>query len=313
MPTIARSFHTGLRASARSCVQARLRAIARGAALAVALGGGAACTERGAAPADSSLTQDLARARDDEGARDLTRAEAAGAQPELHDVSLGAAPAPARSLPAGSSVDRARTPTPAPAPTRPSPSASTPAPSPTTTPASPSTPAPSTPAPSTPAPAPAAATPAAGASAGSGAGLQAGVVATGTVLRLTPHIRVCTNVNSVGDVFETTLTSAVTGTDGATVPAGANVVLRVTGLTRAGDDAVLAFEIVAVGLTRQSFTVTAADAGGAVAGSARSPSEVAKGAGKATAQEVARFGTCVPRDGELTVTLTRGVRLSATE
>jgi hypothetical protein len=137
------------------------------------------------------------------------------------------------------------------------------------------------------------------------------VVAAGTVLTLSPHIRVCTNVNSVGDVFQATLGAAVTGVDGATIPAGANAVLKVTGLSRSGDDAVLTFDLMAVGVTQRSYTVTAVDAGGAVAGSARTASAITAEGGRSTAQEVTRFGTCVPRNGTLTVTLTRGVRLTS--
>jgi hypothetical protein len=135
----------------------------------------------------------------------------------------------------------------------------------------------------------------------------------GVTLRLSPHIRVCTSVNSVGDVFEATLVSAVSGTDGATVPAGANVVLRVTNLTRSGDDAVLSFELLAVGVTGHSYALSPADASGAVAGSARTATALQANAGPATAEEVTRFGTCVPRNGELTVTITRGVRVGAGE
>jgi hypothetical protein len=294
-------------------LSAAARRAGRAAALALALGSLAACGDRRATSADSAMTQDLAAARADAGSRDLTRAEAPGAQPELRDVSLGAAPAASRTLPAGSSVDRARAPEPAP-PKAPPPAAPKPAPT-TRAPVAPSagTTAPAPAPPTTPAPTPAPATPpvAAAPITKAAPGLQPGTMATGTVLRLTPHIRVCTNSSSVGDVFEATLASAVTGVDGATIPAGANVVLRVTGLTRSGDDAVLAFEITAVGVTRRSYVVTVVDAGGAVKGSARAPSEIEKGAGRASAEEVARFGTCVPRDGELTVTLTRGIRLSA--
>jgi hypothetical protein len=293
-------------ASILSAARRRTRRVTTGLALG-ALGALTACGDHHVATSDSTMAQDLAAARADDGSRDLTRAEAAGAPPELRDVSLGAEPAAARRLPAGSSVDRARAPDATP-PRRPA----GPIASPVVAAAGASAPVP-VPAPlPAPLPAPVSA-PMQVTAAPAAPGLQAGTMTTGTVLRLTPHIRVCTNSSSVGDVFEATLASAVTGVDGATIPAGANVVLRVTGLTRSGDDAVLAFEITAVGVTRRSYAVTVVDVGGAVAGSARAPSEIEKGAGHASAEEVSRFGTCVPRDGELTVTLTRGIRLSATE
>ena len=263
----------------------------------------AGCGDRRQRAADSALASDLAIARGDS-ARDLTTVARAGEEPELHDVSLRGASV--RPQPASPSVDRGR-----PAPT----TSGTPAY------AAPDAPA-RMPEPAASAPAAAAPIPAAAATSGSGtapttaatsAGLRPGTVAGGTVFRLSPHIRVCTNSSAVGDVFEATLASSVTGSDGATIPAGANVVLKVTGLLRSGDDAVLSFEITAIGVTRQSYAVTASDAGGAVGSTARTASEIEKGAGHATAEEVARFGTCVPRDGELTVTLTRSVRLSASE
>lgn len=109
----------------------------------------------------------------------------------------------------------------------------TPAPAPT-----PSRPRPSKPAtrPSTPAPAPASPprTPS-GNTVTTGeksSGGNVGAIASGTALTLASTSKVCTNTNKVGDRFTATLSEPVTGSNGATIPAGATVVLEVTKLKR---------------------------------------------------------------------------------
>jgi len=62
--------------------------------------------------------------------------------------------------------------------------------------------------------------------------------------------RVCTNTNSVGDRFTATLASAVSGSNGVVIPAGATAVVEVTSLKRseqAGDN-------MAIGLAVRSVT-----------------------------------------------------------
>jgi len=53
------------------------------------------------------------------------------------------------------------------------------------------------------------------------------VIDTGTQLALTSGMRVCTGTNKVGDKLVATVTSPVTGSGGAMVPAGSRVVLEV--------------------------------------------------------------------------------------
>ncbi|HKO15751.1 MAG TPA: hypothetical protein VJU87_05905 [Gemmatimonadaceae bacterium] len=67
---------------------------------------------------------------------------------------------------------------------------------------------------------------------GSGGGGAVGTIAAGTELSLRPTSDVCTNTNHVGDKITTTVQNAVTGSNGAVIPAGATVTLTVTGLKR---------------------------------------------------------------------------------
>ena len=66
----------------------------------------------------------------------------------------------------------------------------------------------------------------------SGAGARVGSIAAGTSLALRSNEQVCTNTNKVGDKFTATLNESVTGSNGATIPAGATVTLTVTRLER---------------------------------------------------------------------------------
>ena len=146
---------------------------------------------------DSALDKDLAMA----GRGDST------AQPQLKDVPANP---PATSNPSNPSTPATR---PAPRPSTPRPS--TPAPSgPTTTKSgnvvtknNPSTPA----------------------ATGGGA---VGSIAAGSTLTVTPTAQICTNTNKVGDKVTATVQNAVTGSNGAVIPAGAVVTLTVTELKR---------------------------------------------------------------------------------
>lgn len=57
------------------------------------------------------------------------------------------------------------------------------------------------------------------------------LIDSGTGIALSSGMRVCTNTNKVGDKLVATVTSPVTGGDGAIVPAGSRVVLEVAALT----------------------------------------------------------------------------------
>lgn len=196
-------------------------------ALSVALLFGACSGDTGDALAeDSSLARDLQLANAD-----------SLAQPELSDVPEEKAP-------------------PAVTPSAPAPKATTPA-----------APRPSTPRPSTPAPAPAqpkATEPArtAGgntATSGTGGGETLRTIASGTTLSMRSSQRVCTDSNRPGDRFTATLNETVTGSGGATIPAGSTVVLEVTDVKRsenANDPIRLAFAVRSVRVDGRNFPVT---------------------------------------------------------
>ena len=60
-----------------------------------------------------------------------------------------------------------------------------------------------------------------------------GTIAAGSTLNTHSNSKVCTNTNAVGDHVTATLDAPVTGSNGATIPAGATVNLTVTQLKRA--------------------------------------------------------------------------------
>ena len=170
--------------------------------------------------------------------RQVELAPKATGQPQLGDTALTSAPAPEAEL---ESVTM-------PAPAAP---VSEPAARPANRPAAP---APAS-APDAPAAAAAAPTPAA-----APAAPAAGVVAGGLSLGTTLGTRVCTNTHKVGDRVTATLASAVPGTNGASIPAGATVTLRVSESQRGenGKEGIrLAFEPVAVTFGGSTYAIDA--------------------------------------------------------
>lgn len=279
------------------------RALALGAALALA-----ACT--------SGTKQDAL-------ARDSTLALATAAdstQPQLRDVPATApAPAPAPAATAPAAPARASTPrTPAPHP----------APRPRATPAAP-------------APAPARTVTSSGNTVTrgtSGGGGRVGTVPSGTTLSLASDSRVCTNTNRVGDVITATLANAVTGSNGAVIPAGARVTLAVTELKRsenATDKIRMGFAVRSITFAGRTYPVSASVASAQVdrvknQPSAKDAQKVATGAavgavvgqilghstkstviggaigaaaGAGTAAATANYEGCVPTGGRIVVSL----------
>ncbi len=166
----------------------------------------ASCREKAPEPVDSALTQDLAMAQ---------RSGPAGPS-VFNDAPLGTAPtSPARGAPTPRpGPPRASAPTPRPTPRRQQP----PAPivrSPQPTPQQPVATAPN-PDP-TPAPTPAPAT---------------GVIGSGARVGMNTNAQVCTTNLLVGDKFTATVSSGTVGTNGASIPAGATVVLEVASIDR---------------------------------------------------------------------------------
>ncbi len=205
----------------------RLPQSSRAGLAAVALATLAACGGGGndqAAATDSALSRDLAIAQQD-----------SMAQPRLQDT---AAAPPPQAVPAPTPPVAEPTPAPAPAPTRPAPR---PRPRQRQT----------TPAPQTPAATPAPAEPAAP---------RFGTVASGTTLALATTARVCTNTHQVGDRFTATIASAVDGSDGVSIPAGARGTFEVTASRRANNSRgtpVLEAKLVTLAFGGESYSVDA--------------------------------------------------------
>jgi hypothetical protein len=94
----------------------------------------------------------------------------------------------------------------------------------------------------------------------SNSGGAVGSIAAGTTLSLTPSQTVCTNTNKVGDKITATTQSAVTGTNGAVIPAGATVTLTVTTLKRsenANDPIVMEFAVNSVSFGGKTYALDA--------------------------------------------------------
>jgi len=186
----------------------------------------AACSDKAKqrATADSDL------------ARDLALAGAQPAQPTFEDTAVAPAPKPAA---------RAKEEPPAPVrthastrPVTPTPQPVTPQPQPVTV-AAPPAPAPTAPAP-TPGPAP-------------------GQISGGTGFGITSGSKVCTSSNLPGDKLVATVNNAVTGSNGAVIPAGSTVVLEVASANNgsSGDAAQLTFRVRAVVINDKTYTVAA--------------------------------------------------------
>lgn len=100
----------------------------------------------------------------------------------------------------------------------------------------------------TPAPRPATKTPTntGGSSAGTS---RIGVVDAGTSISLASNSKICTNTNAIGDNVTATTTEAISGTNGASIPAGATVNMTVTNLKRSdnvNDKIVMEFRVVSI-------------------------------------------------------------------
>jgi hypothetical protein len=188
---------------------------------------GVAACSRGDNKADTALAQDSALNRD----LQLATGDSA-AQPQLKDVPAtpAAEPAPAPT------TSRPRT------TTRPSTRPTTPAPA---------------PAPASPPRTPSGNTVTTGEKSSGG---NVGAIASGTSLTLASTSKVCTNTNKVGDRFTATLSEPVTGTNGATIPAGASVVLEVTKLKRsenANDNIEMGFAVRSISFGGATYNVDA--------------------------------------------------------
>lgn len=190
----------------------------------------AACTVKDN-KSDSTLAADSALSRDLQLANQDT-----SLQPQLRDIpNTPVEPAPAASTPSTSSSSRpsssGRTTTPSRTTTKPAPTTTTTASGNTVT----RNPA--------------------GSSSGGGA---VGTIASGTSLSLRSNARVCTNTYKVGQTFTASLANSVSGSNGATIPAGANVTLEVTQLKRSenvNDKIVMEFAVKSVTFGGRTYAV----------------------------------------------------------
>lgn len=283
----------------------------------------AACTVKDN-KSDSSLARDTALNRDLALAgQDTSR------QPQLRDVP--ATPAVTTPAPAPAASAPARTSTPA---ARPSTSGRT------------TTPARTAPAPRTTASGNTVTRNTSG-TAGSSAGGAVGTIASGTSLALRSNARVCTNTYQPGQTFSATTTTAVTGSNGATIPAGATVQLEVTQLKRSenvNDKIVMEFAVKSVSFGGRTYPVSGsvADAqvervrnqprdkdvqkvvGGAVLGAIAGQilgkntkstvvgAAAGAAAGAGVAAGTANFEGCLPDGGNVTVTLNAPLQVKIT-
>jgi hypothetical protein len=178
--------------------------------------------------ADSALNHDLQLANQD-----------TSLQPQLQDVpATPAQPAPAASTPSSTPASRPTTSRPTTTTSRPTTTTKKPTPTTTTT-ASGNTVTRNP----------------AGTSSGGGA---VGTIASGTSLSLRSNDRVCTNTYKMGQTFTASLANAVSGSNGATIPAGANVTLEVTQLKRSenvNDKIVMEFAVKSVSFGGHSYAV----------------------------------------------------------
>jgi len=252
---------------------------------------------------DSTLNRDLALAN-----RDST------AQPQLKDVPANtpAAPNPSTSRPTTSAP---RT---------------TPKTTPKTTPV---TPAPAAPKTTTTASGNVVTTnPSAGNNPASSGGGAVGMIPAGATLNTNAGSRICTNTNNVGDHVTATVENAVTGSNGAVIPAGATVNMTVTRLKRsenANDPVVLEFAVNSVTFGGKTYPIegeiasAAVDrvkdqpkskdvqkvaigaAAGAIAGRILGKSTKATVIGGAAgAAATANYQGCIPSGGSIVIKLT---------
>jgi len=172
------------------------------------------------------------------------------------------------------------------------------------------------------------------------------MIAAGSTLNLASNSRICTNTNRVGQRFTATVSETVTGSNGATIPAGATANVEITELNRsenANDKVVMGFRVVSVSFGGRTYPVSATTTyanidrvknqprdkdvqkvvGGAAIGAilgqviGRSTKGTVIGAaagaaaGTAAAAATSNYEGCVPDGGRITVSLDSPVQVRA--
>ncbi|HSU97981.1 MAG TPA: hypothetical protein VLI40_12170 [Gemmatimonadaceae bacterium] len=87
-----------------------------------------------------------------------------------------------------------------------------------------------------------------------------GTIAAGTSIPLTSNSRICTNTNHVGETVTATVANSVTGSNGATIPAGAKASLEITQLKRSeniNDKIQMGFRVKSISFGGHTYPVTA--------------------------------------------------------
>lgn len=94
----------------------------------------------------------------------------------------------------------------------------------------------------------------------SGSAARIGTIPAGATLSLASGSTICTNTNHVGDRFNASVTDAITGSNGAVIPAGATATVEVTDLKRSenvNDNVVMGFRVVSVNFGGHTYPVSA--------------------------------------------------------
>jgi hypothetical protein len=94
----------------------------------------------------------------------------------------------------------------------------------------------------------------------SGSAARIGTIPAGATLSLASGSTICTNTNHVGDRFNASVTDAITGSNGAVIPAGATATVEVTVLKRSenvNDNVVMGFRVVSVNFGGHTYPVSA--------------------------------------------------------
>lgn len=180
----------------------------------------------------------------------------------------------------------------------------------------------------------------------SGSEGRVGSIAAGTEISLSSNSRVCTNTHKVGQRFSATVSNTVTGSNGATIPAGATATVEITELSRsenANDRIQMGFRVVSVTFGGRTYPIDATTTyanvdrvrnqpkskdvqkvvGGAAVGaiigqvlgkdtkSTVIGAATGAAAGTAAAAATANYEGCVPSGGRITITLDNAATVQA--
>jgi len=180
----------------------------------------------------------------------------------------------------------------------------------------------------------------------SGSERALGSIAAGTEISLSSNSRVCTNTHKVGQRFSATVSNTVTGSNGATIPAGATATVEITELSRsenANDRIQMGFRVVSVTFGGRTYPIDATTTyanvdrvrnqpkskdvqkvvGGAAVGaiigqvlgkdtkSTVIGAATGAAAGTAAAAATANYEGCVPTGGRITITLDNAATVQA--